>query len=174
MSIPFRLAILASIATSCAAPAGSRPWPVIPGLPIAEEEHAPEHAEGHGAGAQAVNFFLGGSSDIGDADGLTVGVDYEYRLSRLWGIGGFAEGVGGLNRSFSVGAQAYWHGAGNLILVAGPGLERRHDEWEPIARVGGFYEFPLEDGWILSPGIFYDFTPNEDLLIYGINLGYAF
>ncbi|MFT5049412.1 MAG: hypothetical protein ACI8QZ_000805 [Chlamydiales bacterium] len=169
--------VLALLAVSCVTSGGSPLRPVPRGSAVEEghdENHEDAHVENHGAGAQALNLFVGGSSDIGDADGFTIGLDYEYRLSHRWGIGGFAESVSGLNRSLSLGLQAYWHAVGELILVAGPGVERRGDEWEPIARVGGFYEFPIGDGWILSPGVFYDITPNEDLLIYGLNLGFGF
>ena len=136
-----------------------------------EEEPEEEHGEEHGAGTQALNLFLGGSSEFGDRDGETLGVDYEYRLAPKWGVGGFAEGVSGLDRSFSVGAQLYWHPVGELVLVGGPGLERREGQWEPIARFGTFYEFPIGDGWVISPALFYDITTEEGLFIYGFNFG---
>lgn len=130
-----------------------------------------EHGEEHGAGTQALNLFLGGSSEFGDSDGETFGLDYEYRLSPKWGVGGFAEVVSGLDRSFSFGAQLYWHPVGELVLVAGPGFEQRENRWEPIARFGSFYEFPIGDGWVISPAVFYDVTTEEGLFIYGFNFG---
>jgi len=137
----------------------------------AEEGHDGGH-EGHGKGSQAFNFFAGGSRETGDRDGWTFGVDYEYRLSDPLGIGGFAEFVSGLDRSFATGLQLYWHAVGDLVLVAGPGLERHHDEWRPLARLGGFYEFSLGGGWVLSPAFFYDIAEGENFWIYGLNLGF--
>jgi len=128
--------------------------------------------EGHGKGSQAFNVFAGGSGEIGDKDGWTFGVDYEYRLSEPLGIGAFAELVTGLDRSFATGVQLYWHAIGDLVLVAGPGLERHHDEWLPLARLGGFYEFPLGGGWVLSPALFYDIVEGDDFWIFGLNLGF--
>jgi len=152
------------LALGCAAPGGSSPQEPAP--------RAAPHAEEHGAGTQSLNAFAGGSQEVGDRDGGTFGVDYEYRLAPRWGVGGFAETIAGLERSFAVGAQAYWHAVDELVLVAGPGLERSHEDWSGILRVGGFYEFSLGDGWVLSPAIFYDFTEHDDILIYGLNLGY--
>jgi hypothetical protein len=125
----------------CATSSVHTATPAPRSLAVSVEE---EHSEGHGAGTQAVNVFAGGSDEVGDDDGATFGLDYEYRLAPEWGVGGF-----------------------------GPGVERRHDEWSAIARVGTFYEFPLRGGWVLSPAVFYDFTEHENLLIYGFNLGYV-
>lgn len=170
-----RLLTLVLFGLSCATPSHSpsqpapEPAPLLgPGEPNAEEPHS----EGHGAGSQGLSVFIGSTTEFLDSEGLTVGLDYEYRLSHKWGVGGFAEGISGLDRSFAVGAQGYWHVAGELVLVAGPGAERRHEEWEPIVRVGGFYEFPLGAGWMIAPAIFYDITPEQDIFIYGVNLDY--
>lgn len=88
-------------------------------------------------------------------------------------MGGFAENVTGLDRAFAAGFQLGWHCYRELVVVAGPGLERREGDWEPIVRVGAFYEFPTGGGWVLSPAVFYDFLEAEDLWIYGLNLGYS-
>lgn len=65
--------------------------------------------------------------------------------------------------------------------MAGPGFERargteyRSVEWSAIFRVGGFYEFPLSGGRVLSPAVFYDFTDGHDnTFVYGFNVGRSF
>ena len=58
------------------------------------------------------------------------------------------------------------------IGIRGPGVERSHDEWGAIVRLGAFYEIPLGDGLMISPAVFYDFTEHDDLVIYGVNVGY--
>ena len=168
-AVNYSLAV-ATLMNGCTA----SPMQMSPSAPVSltsqTEEH---HSEEHRAGTQAVNFFFGSSTEVGNQDGLTFGLDYEYRLAHEWGVGGFAEAITGLDRSFATGIQAYWHPVGELVLVAGPGAERLHDEWGAIARVGMFYEFPLGRSWVLSPAVFYDFTEHENLLIYGVNLGYV-
>jgi len=129
--------------------------------------------EEHGAGTQAVNAFLGVAGEDGELEGAAIGLDYEYRLSADWGVGPFAETVTGIDRSFTAGAQLYWHALGELVFVAGPGIERHRDEWRPIGRLGAFYELPLGDGWVMSPGVFYDVTEAEGILILGLDLGYV-
>ncbi len=163
--------LLASLLLVGCAASPMRMLPSVPVSVVAPSEE--DHSEEHGAGTQAVNFFFGGSNEVGDQDGITYGLDYEYRLAPEWGVGGFAEAITGLDRSFATGIQAYWHPIGELVLVAGPGVERLHDEWGAIARVGVFYEFSLGGHWVLSPALFYDFTEHENLLIYGVNLGYV-
>jgi hypothetical protein len=140
-----------------------------------ESQHESEAEPERGAGTQALNFFTGGSGEVGDLDGVTFGLDYEYRVTPRIGAGGFAEVVTGLERSFATGLQFSWHAVAELVLVAGPGFERRHgDQWRPIGRFGAFYEIPLsEDGWVLSPAVFYDVTESEDLWLYGANIGYV-
>lgn len=139
-----------------------------------QEAHAgAAHAGGqeHGAGTQTVNFFLGGLDEFGASDGFVLGTDYEYRIVDDWGLGGFMEGVAGSDRSFAAGGQVYWHAVSDLVLVVGVGAERRHADWEPILRTGGFYEFHMGSGLVISPAIYYDFTPSEEVLIYGFNVG---
>lgn len=58
--------------------------------------------------------------------------------------------------------------------MAGLGTERHDEHWEGILRVGGFYEFPMESGWVISPAIFYDFSEATDLVLIGLNMGYIF
>ena len=145
------------------------------GLDAVGESHAghpdgAEHAE-HGPGTQTFNVFLGGIDEVRGEAGLAFGVDYEYRLRRKWGIGGFAEGVTGAKRSFVGGLQAYWHAVGDLVLVSGVGMERREHEWEPILRVGGLYELAMVEGFVLSPSLFYDFTPDHGVLVGGLSIG---
>lgn len=135
-------------------------------------------ARGEAVGEQTLNVFVGGNTEFSRArsftaarEGFALGLDYEYRVAPRWGLGGFADGLAGTDRSFVTGFQAYWHVVSDLILIAGPGVERHHDEWAPIVRVGAAYEFELESGYLLSPCLFYDFTQHENVLVYGLNFG---
>ena len=138
--------VMAAVTVSCAVPMNPvvpvAPLPISVSVPRApqHEEHAEGHqaghAEHHGAGTQTANFFVGGSDEAGEFGGATFGLDYEYRLAPKWGVGGFAEVVTGIDRSFATGLQAYWHVYGELVLVGGVGAERHHDEWAAIGRVG--------------------------------------
>jgi hypothetical protein len=155
--------------------ASRRRPPASSALPVPDpalEESAAREGEPEGE-THAVNAFVGGSAEIGDRDGHTFGVDYEYRFAPRWGVGGFLEAVTGLDRTLATGAQLYWHAVADLVLVAGPGLERSHEEWGGLLRTGGFYEFSLGNGFVLSPALFYDFTEHDNFFLYGLNLGYV-
>ena len=172
MKIP-RCLLVCFLAASCVVSDNEPPPAVQAPTDPAEEDHSEEHSEEHGAGTQTINLFFGGSGEVGDLDGFTFGVDYGYRIGPRWGVAAFAETVTGLDRSFAAGVGAFWHPIGEWGLFAGPGLERNHDEWGALGRVGTYYEFFLDDGWVLTPAVYYDFSEHTDLLIYGAYIGYA-
>lgn len=123
-----------------------------------------------------INAFVGLAREDVEPRGFAVGLDYEYRLSERWGVGGFAETVDGEGRTFVGGAQAFLHATDALVLIAGTGRERKDEHWGTILRVGAFYEIPLSDGWVISPAASYDFSledSEEDVLGLGVNLGYG-
>ena len=127
----------------------------------------------HGAGSHTVAGFFGGSDEPGDFEGFTFGLDYGYRIGDRWGLGVFAEGVTGIDRSFATGLYGFVNPVGELVLIAGPGVERNQESWGVIGRVGAAWEFPLDDHWTASPGVYYDFSEHTNLLIYGVSLGYS-
>ncbi len=161
-----------------APPAHSSPGGAVQALEAAEEQGGePER----GAGTQAVNLFLGGSREDGERNGFTFGLDYEYRVLDDVGIGGFSEATTGLHRAFATGGQVYWHAWRELVLTGGVGAELKDHHtgegatWDPILRIGASYEIPLsDDGWVISPAVSYDFTQEENLLLFGANLGCVF
>ena len=179
------VAVLALASCAVSGPVAPVPLaaPVLLAAPVApvplthayvDEVHTGGHEAEHGRGTQAINLFAGAVVDVNNRGGTTVGIDYEYRLSHKWGVGGFAESVTRVDRSFAAGALLYWHAVGKLVLVGGLGQEHHGGHWEGILRVGGFYEFPMESGWVISPAVFYDFSEATDLLILGVNFGYIF
>jgi hypothetical protein len=103
-----------------------------------------------------------------------LGADYEYGLTEMFGVGGFADLVLGADRSLAIGAQAYLHLEENFALIAGPGVERVHDQWGAIFRVGASYEIELDTGYTLAPTVFYDFTEYENVVQLGVNVGKTF
>lgn len=138
-----------------------------------QEHHAAGH-ERHGPGTQTANLFVGGSSEPGDLEGLTAGVDWEYRIAPRIGVGVFIESVTGQDRSLALGAQATIHATEHVLFFGGLGLERNHHEWGAIGRIGAGYEFPIENDLILTPTIAYDFSEHDDLIVYGVSIGMVF
>ena len=173
--IPLTALLLAGCAASGKQPPPEPMAPPVRSAPIAEDRSESDGASDsseHSERPHAVNFFVGGSSEIGDLDGITFGVDYGYRLTSRWSVGAFAEAISGLDRSFATGLQGYYRVTEEFILMAGPGMEQSGEGWGPFARFGTAYEFRLADQWTLAPAIFYDFTERENVLVYGLNLGF--
>jgi hypothetical protein len=164
------LVLAATLLLACATTAA----PPLPRGTPPQHTEAEAHGQAHGAGAQSVSVFVGGSEEVRDRDGFTLGLEYEYRLAPRVGVGAFVERVSGINRSLVFGGQLYWHAVADLVLTAGPGLDRSHDEWNAVWRLGALYEFPLEEGIFLAPAIAYDFTEHEDIIVYGLSVGFSF
>lgn len=136
----------------------------------AGEGHGPEYRR------HILNGFAGIAHEDAETEGLGLGIDYEYRFSELFGVGAFTEFIAGEGRAVIVGADLVWHPTEPLSLFLGYGEERKNAEWEGVMRVGGLYEFPIGGGWAVSPTVAYDFSlkhPDEDVVVLGVSLGYA-
>ena len=155
------------------------PRPAVERFRAAEATFAGEVDEPTGEGGlrrHILNGFAGLAREDADLAGVALGIDYEYRLSERWGFGGFTEAVVGEGRALIAGVDVVLHPAEAVSLFVGYGQEQKSDEWEGIVRVGGLYEFPIGEGWTLSPTVTYDFSlkrPEEDVLNLGLSLGYA-
>lgn len=110
----------------------------------------------------------------GEGDNFTIGIDYEYRLSKLLGVGAVVERAFGELDATTVLAVADIHLQHGLIVQVGPGFERRHDENVFVARIGMLYEFEL-DNLTLSPQLHWDYHDGEaNAIVAGLALGFSF
>ncbi len=118
-----------------------------------------------------------------DETAFTLGIDYEYRLNRLVGVGLVLEQAFGDVDATSLLAVADLHIWKGLALQIGPGLEfidettlsgERENETNFIFRLGTLYEFEFDEKYTLSPQVHYDASSGEDALVFGLALGIAF
>jgi hypothetical protein len=116
-------------------------------------------------GRQELCLFLGISSKESEA-GFSVGLDYEYRLSRLFGIGALAEYTGADFRDGLLGVTFTWHAWQELKLVGAPSVEidpaERSDAF--VFRLGGEYAIPVRSGIEIAPALYFDIS-SEDLTV---------
>lgn len=103
----------------------------------------------------------------------TVGIDYQYRFSRAWGLAIAFEYVGGGARNWMAGLGPALHPVAGLELYAGPGFEHNDGENEFVFRVGLAYEFEV-GRWSLTPAFNLDFVDGEQTYVYGIYVGKGF
>ena len=76
-----------------------------------------------------LNVFLGWTGERGGG-GATVGLDYEWRISELFGVEVFADRVSGDVDAYAFGALAAFHPWKGLVLFAGPGIDLDVEEEE--------------------------------------------
>lgn len=79
---------------------------------------------------------------VEDESTFTLGLDYEYRLNRRWGIGALIDYAGGDFRSWVAGVPLFLHPGGGWKLLVAPGFEDKEDEdREFLVRAGVLYDF---------------------------------
>ena len=109
-----------------------------------------------------------------DEQEFTVGLDYIYRLSQLWGIGVLVDYAGGDFKSWVAGVPIVLHATNQLKFMAAPGFEDRSSESrEFLVRLGVSYDFEV-GGFTIAPALNVDIVDSEEIYVYGINLGKGF
>ena len=108
-----------------------------------------------------------------DYTAATVGIDYEYRVSPLLGLGFVAERAFGRIDATTLLAVADIHIWRGLAIQTGPGIEIIDGEVFAAGRIGALYEFELEDHWTISPQVHFDIS-DENAIVFGAAFGRAF
>lgn len=131
-------------------------------------------AEKHHFHKHHVGVFFGGTHDYHDENAVTVGLDYEYRMTKLLGAMTFVDYAAGDIESAVVGAGLFFHPAGDVRLLTAVGKEVHHGHSEFVARLGALYDFHLEN-WTLSPTLMVDVLESGHVnVIYGLGFGKGF
>jgi len=137
-----------------------------PHLFAAEQTH-PIHEDSEHYHRNNIGFFFGNTyedSHHGSENGFTVGFNYERRLSKLLGIGGFYEYAGGDFDKWSIGVPLFIHPYKGLRFQIAPGLEHRESDDEFLFRIGAAYDFQLSERWAIVPEANVDFVDGEEAL----------
>ena len=149
-------------------------WMVFPAMSHAQidveyDEEKPHH----------LSLVLGGTHiNAADETEFTFGVDYEYRISTLIGVGAVVEhAVGDIDATtlLAVADIHLWRG---LAMQIGPGVEfvdeGEETETFAIGRIGVLYEVEFGEGFTVSPQFHYDISSGEDAIVFGLSFGRAF
>lgn len=139
--------------------------------------------QGHEFKRHVPGVFVGATSGSGETD-VSVGVEYEFRATKLIGFGAVAEFAPGAHHgdgtALYLGA-IHLHPYGGLRLTAGYGVEDIHDEKrkraagkapsknEDVFRIGAAYDFHVGDFGI-APTVNLDFIDNKRIVVFGISL----
>lgn len=142
---------------------GSHSAATVRGIPHSDD-HPPHHLS-----ILVAETLINGSSN----DGLTIGLDYEYRLSRLLGVGVVVERAAGAIDATTVFAVADLHIWRGLAVQVGLGSEYIEETAFLAARAGVLYEFVFDSGYTLSPQVHFD-ASDENSIVWGVSFGKSF
>lgn len=148
----------------------------------AAEEHGEEHGQEHGEHFHAnhLALFIGSTEaeehhgEKGDRD-FTLGVDYERRLSSLFGIGGMFDWVVEGRREWLLGPIGFLHPYKGLKFFAAPCYQhiREGEEDEFVFRIGAGWDFEIGK-YALTPELIYDFASEQNFFVFGVAIGRGF
>lgn len=137
-----------------------------------ENEHEEPHAEAHHK--HSLGLFVGVTQEHDESLG-TLGIEYAYRINRLWSVGGLIERADREKDStLGIVFVHFWPWKG-LFLGGGVGRKDPVDEREYTARATLGYEWEFGKGWLINAQANLDFIENHDREeVYGIVFGKQF
>ena len=142
-------------------------WPVH-----AEQDSTDEWAT---EGRNELGPYLGFASASGD-HGLSVGLDYERRLTRLFGVGVVLEYTDGDFRDGLAAISFDWHVWKELKIFAAPGIEVEREDGSSgaLLRLGVDYGFPIAPRLEIVPAAAIDFSDENTTVVLGAVLAWKF
>lgn len=143
------------------------------GLLANENENEDAHAE-EAHHKHSLGLFVGVTQE-GDENLTTLGIEYAYRINRLWSVGGVIERADREKDStLGVVFVHLWPWKG-LFLGGGVGRKDPVEEREWTARATLGYEWEFGKGWLINAQANLDFIENHDREeVYGIVFGKQF
>jgi hypothetical protein len=145
---------------------------------VAEEAH---DGATHSLYRHHAALFIGNTQNDGSKHGLSLAMDYEYRITERLGLGGLVEYAGGDFEHYIVAIPLFIHPYGNWCLLLAAGTEihndneknnKREEDW--LVRTGVGYRFHFGEKYSISPEFNVDFSEHETLFIYGVSIGIGF
>jgi hypothetical protein len=123
----------------------------------------------------SIALFMGATIED-EVTSFTLGLDYERRLSRQFGVGLILDSAFGAGRSFIAAAGFFWHPLRSVRLDVAPGLEVSGEEDDSffVLRLGADYDFEVSERWSVAPNVNLDFVDGRTVWVLGAELAYAF
>lgn len=138
-----------------------------------ENEHQETHT-GEAHHKHSLGLFVGVTREHDENLG-TWGIEYSYRINRLWTVGGVIERADREKDStLGIVFVHLWPWKG-LFLGGGIGRKDPADERENTARATVGYEWEFGKGWLINAQANLDFIEDHDREeVYGIAFGRSF
>jgi len=137
----------------------------------AEEHHSaePEHGTHH---PNVLGLFVGRAIDDRRDNGFALGLEYERRVNRVFGVGALVEHTFG-DIDATVYAVPFAFHFGRWKTYVAPGIEDGDHGSESLVRVGAEYAFEVKK-WEISPQIDLDFVDGGTVFVIGVVFGKGF
>jgi hypothetical protein len=136
------------------------------------EETAHEHAGAHEFHPNLIALFVGVTHEGRNENELTLGIEYERRLNKSFGVGIVAEhSIGDID--FWVYAVPFAYHNGPWKFYVAPGIEDGDHGSESLLRLGAEYAFEV-GSWEISPQFDVDFVDGEEVYVLGLTFGKGF
>ena len=150
---------------------------MAPGTAPAEEEH---EGAAHSFHRHHAALFIGNTQNDGSEHGLSVGMEYEYRINQWLGLGGLVEYAAGDFEHLLIAVPLFIHPYEDWLFVVAAGTEIHKDEEENkgkrdwLVRTSVGYQFQFGEKYSITPAFHVDFSEHETLFIYGFYIGLGF
>lgn len=143
--------------------------------PVFADHDESSAKQGHSVhGPHHLSMLVGNTHARGESDSFTVGLDYEYRVNELLGVGAVFERAFGVLDATTILAVADIHFLNGLIVQVGPGFEHNGGEDVFVGRIGALYEFEFNN-YTLSPQLHWDYHDGEaNTVVSGVAFGFSF
>jgi hypothetical protein len=147
----------------------------VGGVIAAESSSAAEHETAAEHLLNKLGVFVGFTYE-GEEYHETLGIEYVYRLTPSWSLGGIVERADREKSSTLIIAFAHWFPyKEGLYLGAGAGRKDPGDTRENTIRATIGYDFDLSGGWVIAPEFNLDFIENnENEPVFGVGIGKHF
>ncbi len=137
-----------------------------------EHESAAVHDVAHDFHPNFFGMFVGVTSEARREKGIALGIEYERRLNKSFGIGLVAEHTFG-DLDFWVYAVPFAYHTGRWKFYIAPGIEDGDHGRESLLRIGGEYAYEFGE-WEISPQLDLDFVDGEQVWVLGVVFGKGF
>jgi hypothetical protein len=137
-----------------------------------EHESASTHEATHEFHPNLLALFVGGAYEGSRENGFALGIEYERRLNRFFGIGVVAEYTFGDLDAWVYAVPCAYH-SGRWKFYVAPGVENGEHGSESLVRIGGEYAFEV-GAWEISPQLDVDFVDGEEVYVLGVTFGKGF
>lgn len=146
-------------------------------MAVADETHA---GSDHSFHKNHAALFLGNTQGEHGDSGISMGVDYEHRINKWFGLGGLVEYAGGDLGNLRIALPLFIHPYKEWRFIAAVGGEIYKEHGSEgkdrgfVFRTGVGYLFPVGNDFTVAPEFFVDFSEHETLIIFGLSVGYGF